>query len=87
MFNPIYYITIITATLGASTQFYNYGIVNPEQQLLTEWINNTYFERGYLLNKLNLNFFWSFFVSSITVGAIFGALLTRFVLFINKINK
>lgn len=78
MFKPIYYIAVITATLGASTQFYSYGIVNPEQELLTTWINNTYINRGHIMDKSELKLFWSFVVSSIAIGAIIGALLTRF---------
>ncbi|KAI6180237.1 MFS transporter, SP family [Aphelenchoides besseyi] len=79
MFSPLYFLTVIVTTLGASTQFYNYGIVNPEQELLTEWINETYANRnhGVGLSETQLNLFWSFTVSSIAVGAIVGASLTR----------
>src|SRR5690349_20770176 len=42
MFSTTYWVSVLTVTLGASTQFYSYGIVNPEQQLLTQWINSTY---------------------------------------------
>uniref|UniRef100_A0A915EU00 Major facilitator superfamily (MFS) profile domain-containing protein n=1 Tax=Ditylenchus dipsaci TaxID=166011 RepID=A0A915EU00_9BILA len=79
MFNALYYISVLTVTLGASTQFYSYGIVNPEQELLTSWINSTYYSRdGIGLSQTALNLFWSFVVSSIAVGAIGGSLLTRY---------
>jgi MFS family permease len=80
MFTPLYYLTVLTVTLGASTQFYSYGIVNPEQELLTAWINETYAARNLNsgLNETQLNLFWSFLVSSISVGALIGALLVRF---------
>lgn len=66
-------------TLGASTQFYSYGIVNPEQELLVNWINVTYATRNNDagLNETQLNLFWSFLVSSISVGALIGALSVR----------
>ncbi|KAH7729039.1 Protein F53H8.3 [Aphelenchoides avenae] len=54
------------------------GIVNPEQELLTAWINETFYQRnGKGLDDTSLNLFWSFTVSSVAVGAIVGALLTR----------
>ncbi|KAI1712029.1 sugar transporter domain-containing protein [Ditylenchus destructor] len=78
MLTPLYYASVLTVTLGGSTQFYSYGIVNPEQELITAWINETYAKRnGVGLSETGLNFFWSFVVSSIAIGAIFGALLTR----------
>jgi hypothetical protein len=46
MFTPVYYFTVLVVTLGASTQFYSYGIVNPEQEILNQWINNTYATRN-----------------------------------------
>lgn len=79
MFSGTYWISVLTVTLGASTQFYSYGIVNPEQQLLTQWINSTYQGRnGVGLNETELNFYWSLVVSSIAIGAIAGASLTRY---------
>jgi len=57
MFSSTYWVSVLTVTLGASTQFYSYGIVNPEQQLLTQWINSTYRERnGVGLNETELKF-------------------------------
>ncbi len=56
----------------------SYGIVNPEQTILQAWINKTYSERyGTSMSDTQSNLFWSFVVSSIAVGAIFGSLLTR----------
>ncbi|KAI6194694.1 MFS transporter, SP family [Aphelenchoides besseyi] len=77
MFTTTYYLSVLAATLGASTQFYSYGIVNQEQALLLRWINTTYTNRGLQLTSSELNFLWSFIVSSIAIGAIPGALLTR----------
>ncbi len=53
-------------------------MVNPEQEILMNWINNSYYLRdgvGMDISKLNL--FWSFAVSAIAVGAIVGSILTR----------
>lgn len=81
VFKPIYFITVVITTIGASTQFYSYGIVNPEQELLTAWINETFTKRdGRSMDEAQLNLFWSFVVSSIAIGAIVGALLTRWVI-------
>uniref|UniRef100_A0A0M3IN89 MFS domain-containing protein n=1 Tax=Ascaris lumbricoides TaxID=6252 RepID=A0A0M3IN89_ASCLU len=80
MFTSRYYITVIVVAIGASAQFYSYGIVNPTQPILTNWINATY-QRRYaaLMNKSQFNIFWSFVVSSVSIGAIVGSLLTRWV--------
>ncbi|GMT05219.1 hypothetical protein PENTCL1PPCAC_27393, partial [Pristionchus entomophagus] len=73
-----YYITVVTVVLGGSAQFYSYGVVNPAQRLIMDWINQTYIERnGAGMSVTELNLFWSFVVSSIAIGAIVGALLTR----------
>ncbi|KAF7632078.1 MFS domain-containing protein [Meloidogyne graminicola] len=78
MFHPTYYVTVLTVCLGASTQFYSFGIINPVQELLTEWINQTYIRRnGSGLDLTGMNIFWSFVVSSVAIGAIVGALLVR----------
>ncbi|CAI4225537.1 unnamed protein product [Auanema sp. JU1783] len=75
-----YFVTVITVILGGSAQFYSYGVVNPAQPLLTSWINQTYTERyGTPLSLTVSNLIWSFIVSSIAVGAILGASLTRVV--------
>ena len=77
-FKPVYFIAVLTVTLGASTHFYSYGIVNPEQTFLSDWINETYFNKsGRPLTLTELNWIWSLMVGSISIGAIFGALLTR----------
>nr|CAD2181352.1 unnamed protein product [Meloidogyne enterolobii] len=78
MFHTTYYISVFTVCLGASTQFYSFGIINPVQELLTEWINETYIRRnGAGLDLTGMNIFWSFVVSSVAIGAIIGALLVR----------
>ncbi|KHN88234.1 Solute carrier family 2, facilitated glucose transporter member 3 [Toxocara canis] len=78
MFTARYYTTIITVAIGASAQFYSYGIVNPTQPILTDWINSTYKERnGVPMSISQFNVFWSFVVSSVSIGAIVGSLLTR----------
>ncbi|VDN53925.1 unnamed protein product [Dracunculus medinensis] len=78
MFTVKYFIAVATVAIGASTQFYSYGIVNPVLPLVTEWINQTYIERyGTIMNKSQLNIFWSFVVSSMAIGGIFGSLMTR----------
>ncbi|KAI6218338.1 MFS transporter, SP family [Aphelenchoides fujianensis] len=78
MFTATYYVSVLAATLGASTQFYSYGIVNQEKAVLTQWINATYSARGILLTDTQMSFLWSFIVSSVAIGAIPGALSTRF---------
>ncbi|CAD5233263.1 unnamed protein product [Bursaphelenchus xylophilus] len=79
MFKCTYYLSVLAVTIGASTQFYSYGIVNPEQELIMKWINETYAVRWNTtgLTETELNVFWSFVVSSIAIGAILGALLVR----------
>ncbi|CAJ0943589.1 unnamed protein product, partial [Mesorhabditis belari] len=73
-----YYITILTAILGGSAQFYSYGIVNPCQELITQWINLTYMERsGTFVSETNLNLIWALVVGSVSLGALAGALLVR----------
>ncbi|TKR81973.1 hypothetical protein L596_015762 [Steinernema carpocapsae] len=78
MFTWTYYLTVFTAAIGASTQFYSFGIVNPVQTIIMNWVNVTYTERlGTTLNLTQLNLIWSFTVSSIAIGAMFGGLTTR----------
>uniref|UniRef100_A0AC34QU67 Major facilitator superfamily (MFS) profile domain-containing protein n=1 Tax=Panagrolaimus sp. JU765 TaxID=591449 RepID=A0AC34QU67_9BILA len=78
MFTWTYFLTVSIVLLGGSTQFYSYGIVNPEQELITGWINATYLARtGVALSETSLNLIWSAVVSSIAIGAIFGAAITR----------
>ncbi|CAJ0571807.1 unnamed protein product, partial [Mesorhabditis spiculigera] len=55
----------------------SYGIVNPSQEFLTQWINETYTDRGATLSEEKLNFIWSIVVGSITLGALAGSLLVR----------
>ncbi|WKY16291.1 hypothetical protein Q1695_001180 [Nippostrongylus brasiliensis] len=77
MFKSRYFISVITVIFGGSAQFYSYGIVNPAQRLLTDWINTTYTERyGWPLSLTESNIIWSFVVSSLAVGAIVGAACT-----------
>jgi hypothetical protein len=76
MLNKTYYLSVLIVTIGASAQFYSYGIVNQEQTLVIDWINQTYTNRlGLHLSTGNLNMFWSFLVSSVPIGAIFGKLM------------
>ncbi|TKR71973.1 hypothetical protein L596_019501 [Steinernema carpocapsae] len=78
MFTWTYYLTVFTAAIGASTQFYSFGIVNPVQTIIMNWVNVTYTERlGTTLNLTQLNLIWSFTVSSIAIGAMIGGLTTR----------
>ncbi|CAD6185249.1 unnamed protein product [Caenorhabditis auriculariae] len=73
-----YIITVVTVVLGGSAQFYSYGVVNPAQVVITDWINSTYATRySTPLTLTASNFIWSFVVSSIAIGAIIGASLTR----------
>ena len=67
--------------LGASSQFYNYAVVNPAQQVLISWLNETYLQRDGRVRQLtDLNFVWSVVVSSVSIGSIIGALLNRFIM-------
>lgn len=78
MFTKTYYLSVLTVTIGASTQFYSYGVVNQGQELMIEWINQTYRERlGTQLTDGQLNLFWAFVVSSVAVGAIPGYRLIK----------
>lgn len=36
---------MVTVVLGGSAQFYSYGVVNPAQRLIMDWINQTYYDR------------------------------------------
>lgn len=75
MFSRTYYLSVLVVTVGASAQFYSYGVVNNEQTLVISWINRTYTERSrWHLSVGKLNMFWSFVVSAIPVGAIVGKL-------------
>lgn len=57
MYRWTYYFTVFIVTLGGSTQFYNYDIVNPEQETLIGWLNTTYYERNNrILDAAQLNF-------------------------------
>ncbi|KAI1700864.1 sugar transporter domain-containing protein [Ditylenchus destructor] len=79
MLKPIYYVSLLTVALGASIQFYSYNVVNTSQEVVTNWINTTYFKRnGSIMSNSQLNLFWSIVVASIAVGALFGALLTQY---------
>ncbi|CAJ0917262.1 unnamed protein product, partial [Mesorhabditis belari] len=56
----------------------SYGIVNPCQELITQWINLTYMERsGTFVSETNLNLIWALVVGSVSLGALAGALLVR----------
>uniref|UniRef100_A0A7E4VTN9 MFS domain-containing protein n=1 Tax=Panagrellus redivivus TaxID=6233 RepID=A0A7E4VTN9_PANRE len=75
---PTYGITILCTALGASFQFYTYGVINPAQEVISAWINETNFERhGRYLDETSSNLFWSVVVAIVTVGGIFGALITK----------
>ncbi|KAF1745788.1 hypothetical protein GCK72_022235 [Caenorhabditis remanei] len=75
-----YLITVTTVVLGGSAQFYSYGVVNPAQVIITDWINQTYIERYKTPLSLTVsNVIWSFVVSSIAIGAILGASFTRII--------
>ncbi|CAB3410149.1 unnamed protein product [Caenorhabditis bovis] len=80
MVTKTYIVSVFTVILGGSAQFYSYGVVNPAQVIITKWINETYTERyGTPLSLTISNLFWSFVVSSIAIGAIIGACLTRYI--------
>ncbi|EGT54824.1 hypothetical protein CAEBREN_21618 [Caenorhabditis brenneri] len=75
-----YLVTVTTVVLGGSAQFYSYGVVNPAQVVITDWINQTYIERYKAPLSLTVsNVIWSFVVSSIAIGAILGASFTRII--------
>ena len=66
-FTSTYYISVLVVTLGGSTQFYSYGIINVGQGIITEWINQTYTERnGEPLNQTKLNVIWRFELHTLT---------------------
>ena len=45
IFPSRYFVSVITVILGGSAQFYSYGVVNPSQSLISDWINQTYTDR------------------------------------------
>lgn len=77
MFTFTYYISVLTAIIGGSAQFYTYDVINPAQTTLIKWLNQTYLSRGELKTEAELNMIWSMIVSCIAVGAILGALSTK----------
>ena len=55
--------------------------MNPAQQVLISWLNETYLQRDGRVRQLtDLNFVWSVVVSSVSIGSIIGALLNRFIM-------
>ncbi|KAF7632077.1 MFS domain-containing protein [Meloidogyne graminicola] len=77
IFTFTYYVTVLTAIIGGSAQFYTYDVINPAQVTLIKWLNQTYISRNELKTEAELNMIWSMTVSCIAVGAIFGALSTK----------
>jgi MFS family permease len=58
---------------------YSYAIVNPVQQLMQTWINQTYIDRtNQSMSIAELDNYWSFLVSSIAIGAIVGSMLAGY---------
>ncbi len=74
-------VTIAVTAIGASFQFYNYGVVNNAQGILQRWMNETYAarnpSRGLGLSSGALTLVWSFFVACFSIGALIGSILTR----------
>jgi hypothetical protein len=57
---------------------HNYGVVNPAEQVLVQWLNETVWRRTRVrLRPAEMDVLWSVVVSSLSVGSIFGALLNR----------
>ena len=46
MFTWRYYVTLFAVAIGASFQFYSYGVVNPPQRLLEAWLRDVYRNRS-----------------------------------------
>ena len=46
MFTWRYYVTLFAVAIGASFQFYSYGVVNPPQRLLETWLRDVYRNRS-----------------------------------------
>ena len=46
MFTWRYYVTLFSVAIGASFQFYSYGVVNPPQRLLEAWLCDVYRNRS-----------------------------------------
>uniref|UniRef100_A0A183C9E8 MFS domain-containing protein n=1 Tax=Globodera pallida TaxID=36090 RepID=A0A183C9E8_GLOPA len=77
MYKRTYYITVLVVVFGSSFSFYSYDVVNPAQNIVMKWLNDTYRARGQPKSAAQLDFIWSVVVSSIAVGAICGALSTK----------
>lgn len=87
MFTKTYYLSVLTVLIGASTQFYSYGVVNQGQGVMIKWVNQTYLERGFQLDSRQLDLFWSFVVSSVAIGAIPGEFFLHFIIFFKTNSK
>ncbi|KAL3088252.1 hypothetical protein niasHS_007653 [Heterodera schachtii] len=77
MYKRTYYISVLVVAFGSSFSFYSYDVVNPAQNIVMRWLNDTYRARGQPKSASELDFVWSVVVSSIAVGAICGALSTK----------
>ncbi|KAI1301819.1 Solute carrier family 2, facilitated glucose transporter member 1 [Halotydeus destructor] len=72
---------IAAAAIGASSQHgYNTGVVNAPQELVGDWINETYTKRFNVEpDKATIDFIYSVIVAIFCVGGMIGALMTAYV--------
>jgi hypothetical protein len=72
-----YYMAVFSVAIGASFQFYSFGVVNPPATIVTKWMSDVYASRGQALSAASLTFLWSATTAIIAIGACIGSLLTR----------
>lgn len=72
---------IAAAAFGSSFQHgYNTGVVNAPQQLVNQWINETYTHRfGESPDGATIDFIYAVIVSVFCVGGMIGALMTAYI--------
>lgn len=72
---------VTAAAFGASFQHgYNTGVVNAPQQLVNQWINETYTHRfGEGADATTIDFIYAVIVSIFCVGGMVGALMTAYI--------
>ncbi|XP_071945587.1 solute carrier family 2, facilitated glucose transporter member 1-like isoform X2 [Antedon mediterranea] len=67
--------TVASAVIGSSLQFgYNTGVINAPQQVITDWINESYYDRtNKLLSEDTVDFLWSTTVAIFAIGGMIGS--------------
>lgn len=79
---PYYKLTLsalLNSFLSSFQPGYHLGVINIPEQILKDFINETYHDRyGEYMDESTLTPLWAFIVSAFIVGAVFGAYCTTF---------